>query len=379
MVSLYPKRRYPAVVVGSSNGAFIHICAALGIPWLPQTFLLPVARSGIHPDEPKEGAKWADELALSFLKKNPDVQLHHMHDPNQDRLMIQRMTYFRLKRLRLGKAFEHFIQQCLEPGGTIFILECNLKWPTTKQGERHFFQFGALGGATVKEYMQGGERVEHYLTRYKSHRRQWQPPKPDAEPPEAEWGFEPALREDIEQFARQHSYRIRRIIFEEPENLSPLVADLYMWWNRSRGIVDRRLLVESFILMEPYWTIRTGSVPYWMFFNKEPSAKALNIYLDYTDYFDEIFMMLFSHGVNSIGLVSIEQWHQILDRARSQGAFIGIDEKAYPRDFAVFIRYYFDLIRKIKPRYPIPPAMTLRQLDEFLNQNRKLYQVKWDE
>jgi Domain of unknown function (DUF5110) len=27
------RRRYPAVAIGSSNGAMIHLCAALGIPW----------------------------------------------------------------------------------------------------------------------------------------------------------------------------------------------------------------------------------------------------------------------------------------------------------------------------------------------------------
>jgi hypothetical protein len=34
VTSLYPKRRYPAVAVGSSNGAAIHLFAALGIPFI---------------------------------------------------------------------------------------------------------------------------------------------------------------------------------------------------------------------------------------------------------------------------------------------------------------------------------------------------------
>jgi hypothetical protein len=59
MTGMYPRRRYPAVAIGSSNGAAIHVWAALGIPWLPQTFLIPVARSGCHPDEPVDDARWA--------------------------------------------------------------------------------------------------------------------------------------------------------------------------------------------------------------------------------------------------------------------------------------------------------------------------------
>jgi hypothetical protein len=53
VVGEYPRRPYPAAMIGSSNGAAVHLCAALGIPWLPQTFLIPIRRSGAHPDEPK--------------------------------------------------------------------------------------------------------------------------------------------------------------------------------------------------------------------------------------------------------------------------------------------------------------------------------------
>src|SRR5205807_4958231 len=69
MAGLYPRRQYPAVVVGSSNGAAIHLWAALGIPWLPQTFLVPVARSGVRPDEPREEMHWAQPHAELVLQK----------------------------------------------------------------------------------------------------------------------------------------------------------------------------------------------------------------------------------------------------------------------------------------------------------------------
>jgi hypothetical protein len=377
VVSLYPKRRYPAVAVGSSNGALTHLWVALGIPWLPQTFLIPVARSGPHPDEPMEDVKWAEEWAAVFLKANPDVQLHHLHDPNQDRLMIQRMAYFRVKKLWLGTAYEQFLQHYLEPGGSIFIVECGLTWPTTKFGERHIFQFGALGGATADEYHHGGERVEEYLLRHHSHRKRWEPPASDANRPEAEWGFEPPLRDDIEGFATRHGFRVRRIVFEQPEHMSPLVADFYQQWNRARQVREHRLLVESFIVMEPYWAIRTGSVPFWMVFNKRPSADTLEAYLDARDPFDDIYMMLFSHGVESIGLTPIDRWRQILRRAKKKGMFVGVDESAYPRDFAVFVRYHFDLQRKIHARYPLPPPVTLHQLDDFLNAAKGRYHAQW--
>jgi len=63
VVNHYPRRHYPAAVIGSSNGALVHLCCALGIPWLPQTFLVPVRRSGLHPDEPAEEMEWGREPA----------------------------------------------------------------------------------------------------------------------------------------------------------------------------------------------------------------------------------------------------------------------------------------------------------------------------
>lgn len=375
--SLYPPRRYPAVLVGSSNGALVHLAAALGIPWLSQTFLVPVARSGVHPDEPYQDMRWAQEPARSFLEANPDIVLHHMHDPNQDRLMIRRMTYFRFKRLVLGPAYERFLRERLEPGGTIFLAECDLRWPTTAVGERHLFQFGALGGASIEEYFNGGERVADYLARYGSHRRRWEPPAPDGWRPEAEWGFEPLLRCDVEQFAERHGYKVRRIVYHEPEHASPLVADLYAWRNRRRGIEARRLLVESFIVMEPYWALRTGSIPYWMFFNKRPSAELLGNYCEDREPFREIFMMLFSHGVESVGLEPISGWRALLDRATAKGAFVGVDERAYPRDFAVYPGYSAAVRRQVRARYPMPAPLTLADLDRFLVEHGERYPVQW--
>lgn len=129
MTGHYPARRYPGVAVGSSNGALVHLCAALGIPWLPQTFLIPVRRTGIPPDEPAADCQWAREPARRLLQANPDLQLHHMHDPNQDRLSLQGMTYFRVKRRRLGAAYERFLDQVLQPAATILLVECTIGWP----------------------------------------------------------------------------------------------------------------------------------------------------------------------------------------------------------------------------------------------------------
>lgn len=116
-VAEYPQRTYSAIMIGSSNGAAVHLATALDAPWLPQTWFVPVRRDGVHPDEPLDDLEWSREPARRLLDANPDLQLHHMHDPNQDRLMVQRMTYFRVKRRTLGEAYERFLLDHLEPGG----------------------------------------------------------------------------------------------------------------------------------------------------------------------------------------------------------------------------------------------------------------------
>jgi hypothetical protein len=86
----------------------------------------------------------AAALGAPLLDANPEVQVHYMHDPVQDQLMLKRVTYFRLKRLRLGPAYERFLRESVAPGGTL-LLDRQRSWPVTRVGERHLFQFRRRG------------------------------------------------------------------------------------------------------------------------------------------------------------------------------------------------------------------------------------------
>lgn len=352
-VAEYERRTYPAAMIGSSNGAGVHLAMAIDAPFLPQTWLVPVRRDGVHPDEPLDDLEWAREPAERLLAANPDLQLHHMHDPNQDRLMVQRMTYFRVKRRRLGYAYEAFLREHLEPGATIVLVETGIKWPVIRVGERHVFQPGAMGGISPDEYLEGSERVADYLRRYDSHRRSWDFGDPNDEAPEAEWGFEPALREDVERFAAEHGYRVARLTFDHPEDLSPPVADLYRRWYAERGVETSRLLAESFILLEPILAMRTGSVPYWAKFSTVPSVERLERYLEQSGGWDEVLLMLFPHGTEGAGFAGVDRWRQVIDRYG--GRFIGVDESAFPRDFAG-LKHYHEALAEVArdARHPEP-------------------------
>jgi hypothetical protein len=365
-VRQYDEGSHDAIAIGSSNGALVHLWGPLGAPWLPQTFLVPVRRH-MHPDEMQEDLEWGRDPGRRLLDRNPELQLHHMHDPNQDRLMVSEMTYFRVKRRTLGETYRQFIRERLRPGGTIFVVECERRWPVVTVGERHYFQPGAMGGARPDEYHEGSERVADYLERYDSHRRQWPVQEPDGEMPEAEWGFEPALREEILELAARHGYRVRRVVFTEPEDPSPWIAELYRWWYRRRSMPADRLLIESFILMEPWWALRTGTVPYWAKFGTDPSINKIHAYLEAVEPYREIFSYVFPHGIHAVGTAPAPEWRErVLSRATERGEFIGVDEDEAPADFAHLKRYHDELPEKIRARYPVPFGLSLTELDEWL-------------
>ncbi|MGW3173411.1 hypothetical protein [Streptomyces sp. NPDC001153] len=352
----YPRHRYPVIFIGSANGALVHLAAALDAAWLPRTLLLPVRRRGVAPDDPRGDLAAVRESGRALLGANPDLVLHHMRDPNQDRLMIAGMTYFRVKWRRLPAAYRRFIRDHLAPGGLLVVVDRTLRRPTTRVDDRYVFQFGALGDATPEEYRQGGPRVADLLARYGAPVRHWDPPAADGESPEAEWGLDPTLLDDISAYAGQHRLDAHLLRFDTPQRLSPAVADLYRSWYADRGLPTGRLLVESFLLLEPWWTLRTGSVPYWTVFGTEASRAYLESYLDASAPYDEIRILLFNHGTDSIGPADARARQRTAARARKIGLLTGVDAAAYPRDFAAFVRSHREL-SKIRARYPLPLSL----------------------
>ncbi|MFC8008513.1 hypothetical protein ACFUCH_35910 [Streptomyces olivaceus] len=360
---------YPAVVIGSGSGAAVHLAAALGAPVLPQTYLVPVS-ARLDPDRPRAALRAGRDLGRRLVEANPELSLCHMHDPNQDRAMIVRFAYFRFKRLQLGSTLERFLEQRLAPGATIFIVNTTLTWPVTVLGERHRFQFGALGGMDAHEYSAGSERLSRHLAEQGSAVRRWDAPAADGTYPEAEWGYDDALTPDIQSLAARCGYAVREITVGEPEHLSPLVADFYRWWYRRRGLPADQLLVETYNQWEPYWSLRMGAVPFWVQFTARSSHDWLDQYLRTAAPYRRIDVNLFSNGLRSVGQVPAEEWRDVADRyATWSGGTIGVDKAAFPEDAGSTLRYRTALAA-LDQRYPIPSPATVHELDTFLAEAR---------
>lgn len=379
VLDLYPQQSPQAVVIGSANGALIHLCAAMQVPWLPQTFLLPIRRRRIHPDNVMEAFEWGKEPGATLLRGNPDLVLHQMHDPDHDRTMVQRMAYFRIKKRALGPAYSLYLKKQFRAGATVYLSDCRYSWLTKRVDQRHYFQLGGAGGVTAEEYLNGSDRVARFLEREGSHMRRWHSPAADGRTPEGEWGFEEEMGQEVIQLARDVGGRVVRLSFDDPEDLSPMVADFYRWWYAKRGTQTSSLLTESFIFLEPYWALRTGSIPFWMVFNGRSSADSLERYLDNSSPYDYINMMLLSNGVRPIEGISVDDWRVALNRASISGRFVGVNEKKFPYDFASFLRYDRSLQETIPFRQEIPDRATVTDFEDFMAEHGYHYGVSLDE
>ncbi|WP_188189397.1 hypothetical protein [Nonomuraea sp. SYSU D8015] len=377
VVRQYGPGPFPAVVVGAASGAALHLAAALGAPFLPQTTLVAVRDVATHPDDPVGAMHALAPTARLIAENNPDLSVYHMHDPAQDRPMLEAMAYMRLKRLRLGRAYERFLEERLVEGGTVILLDCTRTWRSTATGERSCFQFGCLGGLTEEEYFDGDERVTRYLEDEGSPRRRWEPPEPDDKRAEAEWGLDAAIVPDLEELAERHGHRLRRLSFPEPQDLSPFVADLYRWWHRRRDLPADRLVVESYVQADPHWMLRTGSVPFWMRFNMGSDYEELDSYLRSAQPYRSIHLNVFSQGLWSPAVVPIPQWQELISRyATEQAEIIGVDTRAYPSDTGSSLRYQ-PAYRALPARHPMPPPLPPAAVDDFLAQAGTDYTLTW--
>jgi hypothetical protein len=368
---------FPVVVVGSTSGGVVHLAAALGAPFLPQTTLTSVRDLATRPDDAAGTMHALAPTTRLIASNNPRVAVYHMHDPAQDRPMLEGMAYMRIKRQRLGRPYERFLEERLAPGGTIIQVECTRDWRTHAVGDRAYFQFGCLGGVPEEEYHDSGERIARYLEQEDAPVRRWEPPEMDARRPEAEWGWDPALGEDVARVAERFGYTVRRLVAPEPQDHSAMVADLYRWWYRHLGDEGNRLLVESYVQWDPLWVLRTRSVPFWCRFNMEPTYAELERYLADVEPYDEIYVNLFSQGIESPGVVPVAPWERLVkQQARRKAEVIGVDRDTYPLDAGSTLRYH-KAFRSIPVREPLPGHLEPAEIDRFLAESGRTYTASW--
>jgi hypothetical protein len=88
------------------------------------------------------------------------------------------------------------------------------------------------------------------------------------------------MRADVLELAAKSGFKVKELSFDDPEDLSPFVADLHVEWYRKLNRPTTRMLVSSFISMEPQWTLRTASVPFWTVFPLQRSFETTQHYIN---------------------------------------------------------------------------------------------------
>lgn len=349
LTSQLPQRQFPGVMIGSSNGALAHLAAAMQVPYLPGTLLVPVQRVG-DPHRPVDALRFGEQAAPRFLERNPDVMLHQMHDQVQDELMIARMAYFRAKWRSLPAAYASFLTDTLAPGAPVILVEDESQWPVVSVGERHVFQSGAQGGLLPDDYLQRPHT-----------------PRPDTTAPEAEWGADPQFGASVAAWCAAHDHPLVRITFPSPQAISGPVANTFRDWFAGRGEDTERLVVPSFVVGDPWKMINTASVPYWTFFAVQPALDGLNDFLEQSPPFTDVDVMLFQHGVMSAGIARPDAWDKVIRAHGARPHFPGLVRSKFPHDIGYLGRYgraLSTLPSAEKPWQPLPPQRGMQSLEQ---------------
>jgi len=374
VIDKYPKGAFPAVFIGSANGAAAHLAAAMRAPYLPQTFLLPVRRS-LHPDDLTGDLEWGKKYVPYLLENNTSLRVYQMHDPIQDRLMVQKMAYLRIKLTSLQNLYRYFIQNNLGFGGIIFICTCTLTWKVRKVSDRHFFQPGGFGAATEKDLIEGSPALNNFLKEQGADKSNWKIPEVDTEVPEAEWGFDEEIMSDLEKLAQRYNFKLICLTFNTPDDMSPFTAELYKWWYTKRNIKFNKMLIECFSLLEPKIVIDSRMVPYWLAFNTRNSTETLKDYCADDQSVPEKYIMIMNNGIRSIDISMPQHYHEALIQSSSKLNFLGLDESKYPVDLKSY-GVYDKHLREIPSSKEQPEPLTVSELLSFYEENKTNFNLK---
>jgi hypothetical protein len=244
-----------------------------------------------------------------------------MHDGNQDRLMVGQMAYFRCKWSRLPTAYQAFLDQHLHPGAPVVLLRGCLRWPVSRVSERHVFQNGAYGGLQPADYQSRPHA-----------------PTTDGDDSEAEWGTTAGFERSVRQWASTNGHPVVEITATDPQELADRAADVFLAWRRGGGVPRPRLVIDQFILSQPWHVLRAGAVPYWTVFPVQHCADAAANWINRNEPFPRIDVALFNHGVASDGLADIHRWQTLSSAGHHAGTVLGQRHNRFPTDFASLTR-----------------------------------------
>lgn len=351
--------KFPAIVVGAAmGGASAHLAAVLGVPFLPQPFILGL-RGGSPNDELAAHIEITSRVASQILRRNPDVMAIAHFDPIHDGWLTRVLSHLRLKLTTLPHGYRKFIQDVLEPNGKILYLDCKARWLQYELDGRHRYQIGGWGGISPAEFLEGSDRIDRALARAGSpHRGGWNlEGRNPIEMPESEWGSEPGLAESLELFAQQGGFSFHRINGVDPHEFSTLAFRAHEALYALQGRSPQGILVETFTQYDPGLALRANLIPLWLIFNTTDSLSFLkercaDFAPDLPVYFSGLVTLS-----RTPDMVPWGDWAHALERFDMRN--IGARPHRYPEDLVSLWAWSNRLRQQIDPDAwtPVPPRL----------------------
>ncbi len=342
-------RKFPAIVIGAAmGGASAHLAAVLGVPFLPQPFILGL-RGGSPDDDIESHVELTSWVARRILDRNPELMAVAHFDPIHDGWLTRVISHLRLKLIALPQGYKRFIRNMLEPGGVIVYLDCHARWLQFELGEQHRYQVGGWGGIPAREFIEGSERIDRALARAGSpHRSGWR--VAGLEPtslPESEWGSEPGLERALRTFADQEGFRFQSIVGRDPHAFSTLAYRAHEILYEQQGRLPQGVVVETFTQYDPGMAIRAGLLPLWLIFNTTDSLEFLKTQIP--DFPKEL--PVYFNGLVTLSrtpdMASWEAWAQAL--AAFDMRDVGARPQRYPEDLVSLWEWSERLLTQLDP------------------------------
>jgi len=120
LVSLYPEKKYPAIVIGSPNGGTASLASHLGAPYLPTQLTINVLSPLARADLPEAVRRW--EPLMESVKRSEWFRLIANFDPFCDLESGLNSCMLRFVFTGIPPAYERFINGHLADGGALIHL-----------------------------------------------------------------------------------------------------------------------------------------------------------------------------------------------------------------------------------------------------------------
>lgn len=344
---LQPKRKYKTILLGAPSGGVSHIGSILDAPFLTTHFLY-CFRDTRGIDDVDATLATAKTLARRMARRNPDIHLVAHCDPIHDRPVLIFINHIRAKLLSVPRAYERFIADRLEPGGTVALINCTYPWLQYRVGPRISYQIGGLGGVPDTEYIDGSARIDDYLEKHGSRRRGGWSLRGERcgleKMPESEWGAMPGFNESVRELARRRGWRVIELTADHPDKFGELAFELHLEASRRDGVEPAYVFADCFNQLDPAANLKSRLLPLWLPYYCDISYAYAERMLEKAPADALSLLTLHPSLAEPFDMMPLSDWIELFTRRGAPPRLLGVDPDRFPHD----ISYVYDFGRQVR-------------------------------